>query len=237
MLAWPQVEPLVLPAGIAGHFDAVLFDMDGTLVDSGPYWKQAEREAFATVGIDITDEMALISAAMSTADVTQHWYQHQPWQGRPLAELETAVVERVMALVAERAEPLEGVHETLCALRGAGLKTALASNAPLALCHQTIGKIGIAPYFDAVFSVDHVERGKPAPDIYLHAAQSLGVEPERCLVFEDSVAGVHAGVEAGMTVIAVPSEGQVFHEAPRLPHLFLASLTEFCRRYFPDAVR
>lgn len=233
MLTWPQVEPLVLPAGIAGHFDAVLFDMDGTLVDSGPYWKQAEREAFATVGIEITDEMAQISVAMSTADVTAHWYRHQPWHDRPLAELEAAVVEKVMALVGNHATALEGVHEVLAGCRAAGLKTALASNAPLELCHHTLQTLGIAPAFDAVFSVDHVTRGKPAPDLYLHAAQSLGVAPQRCLVFEDSVAGVHAGVEAGMTVVAVPSEGQVFDEATHLPQLFLASLSEFCQRYFP----
>lgn len=231
MQAWPAAQGLDLPQGLAGHFDAVLFDMDGTLVDSGPWWRQAERETFATVGIDITDEMAHISAAMSTADVTAHWYRHQPWEGRSMAELEQAVVERVMALVSQHATPLAGVGELLAGCRAASLVTALVSNAPLPLCEHTLRALGISPAFDAVFSVDHVTRGKPAPDIYLHAAQQLGVNTSRCLVFEDSLAGVQAALDADMTVIAVPSAGQVFDDASPRPHLFVRTLDEFCGRF------
>jgi beta-phosphoglucomutase-like phosphatase (HAD superfamily) len=91
----------------------------------------------------------------------------------------------------------------------------------------------MAQAFCAMFSAEQVERGKPEPDIYLHAARTLGVDAKRCLVFEDSVGGVQAAVRAGMTVIAVPSAGQLFDAVSHPPHLLIASLPDFNRLYFP----
>lgn len=224
----PLVPDSAVPERLRARFDAALFDMDGLLIDSEPYWKLAEREAFAEVGIEITDSMALISASMSPTAVAEHWFRFQPWQGRTLADMVEAVVSRVAARVSSHGEARTGVHETLAHCAAMGWKAALVSNSPLALCRHTTHKLGIADAFCAMFSAEHVERGKPEPDVYLHAARTLGVEPGRCLVFEDSVGGTQAAVRAGMTVVAVPSAGQSFHAATHPPHCVVPTLADFC---------
>ena len=105
-----------------------------------------------------------------------------------------------------------------------GWRVALASNSPLSLCHHTLDALGLRPAFDTIVSAEQVVRGKPAPDIYHFAAQRLGVPAGRCLVFEDSVTGTHAARQAGMTVIAVPSEDQCFDGAQPVPHWVVPTL-------------
>lgn len=221
-----QSMPVALSLDSLGRerFDAAIFDMDGLLIDSEPFWKRAERESFAEVGIAISDEMSRITAPMTTAEVAAHWFGHRPWQGPSQRELEERVIARVAALVSAQGRALPGVRETLQACRALGWRTALASNSPLSLCHHTLEALGLRPAFDAIVSAEQVARGKPAPDIYHFAARQLQVAAARCLVFEDSVSGTRAARQAGMSVIAVPSEDQVFEGAQPVPHWVLPSL-------------
>jgi sugar-phosphatase len=214
------------------QFDAAVFDMDGLLIDSEPFWKRAERESFAEVGIHITDEMSAITAPMTTAEVAAHWYAFRPWEGRSERELEDAVISRVKDLIGRQGAPLPGVRDTLQACRLRGWRTALASNSPLSICEHVLAALDLHRAFDFVLSADQVARGKPAPDIYLEAARRLGTSPARCLAFEDSVSGVRAAREAGMTVIAIPSVGQAFVTATHTPHAVYPSLTAFRDLHF-----
>jgi sugar-phosphatase len=206
-------------------FRAAIFDMDGLLIDSEPYWKDSEREVFGSVGIDITDEMAAITAPLTTRQVAEHWYRVRPWTGRTIAEMETAVIARVAALVRDRGAALPGVREALALCARQDWRVALASNSPATLCHLVLEVLGIAPAFRAVVSADEVERAKPDPSIYRLAARKLGVAPEECVVFEDSPTGVRAARAAGMCVVAIPSAGMRVAEAE--PHLTLGALHEF----------
>ena len=206
-------------------FRAAIFDMDGLLIDSEPYWKDSEREVFGSVGIDITDDMAAITAPMTPRQVTEHWYSVRPWSKPTLAEMESAVIERVAAHVRARGAALPGVREALAICEEQGWRVALASNSPAVLCKLVLDVLGIAPSFHAVLSVDDVGRGKPDPAIYLLAASRLGVEPAECLVFEDSPTGVRAARAAGMRVVAIPSAGMRFADVE--PHLTLRALHEF----------
>lgn len=224
----PGLDP-ALPERFRARFDAALFDMDGLLIDSEPYWTIAERAAFAEVGIEITEAMAMVSASMSPAEVAAHWFRFKPWEGRSQADLVEAVVSRVAAQVSRHGIARAGVREMLAHCTTMGWKAALVSNSPLGLCRHTTHALRIADAFCAMFSAEQVERGKPEPDVYLHAARTLGVDPARCLVFEDSVGGVQAAVRAGMTVVAVPSAGQAFREASHPPHFVVPTLEEFCR--------
>jgi mannitol-1-/sugar-/sorbitol-6-/2-deoxyglucose-6-phosphatase len=206
--------------------------MDGLLIDSEPYWRGAEREVFGSVGIEIDASMSAVTAPMTTREVAEHWYAHKPWIGRSIADMETAVVARVAASMAASGAPLPGVREILALCARLDWRVALASNSPAVLCRQVLGKLGIAECFAAVVSADQVERGKPDPAIYLHAARLLGIAPGECLVFEDSRTGVRAARAAGMSVVAIPSAGQVF-EPDHSPHLTLGALHEFA----PDHAR
>lgn len=206
-------------------FRAAIFDMDGTLVDSEGFWRVAEQEVFGKVGIHITDEMSAVTAPMTPRQVTEHWYSVRPWAEPSLEHMETAVIERVAELMRAGCRALPGVREILARCKSLGWRVALASNSPELLCQLVLRELGISGHFDEVVSVDAVARGKPAPDIYLLAARRLGVPPEECLAFEDSLTGVRAARSAGMRVVAIPSAGQRF--AGQEPHLLLSSLEEF----------
>jgi mannitol-1-/sugar-/sorbitol-6-/2-deoxyglucose-6-phosphatase len=209
-------------------FAAAVFDMDGLLIDSEPFWKRAERESFAEVGICISAEMSEITAPMTTAEVAAHWYAFRPWQGRSTSDLEQAVVSRVRELVDRHASALPGVRETLRACRARGWRVGLASNSPLTLCRHVVGALSL----HVILSAEQVERGKPAPDIYLESARRLGVPPSRCLAFEDSVSGARAARTAGMTVVAIPSAGQSFGTTLHPAHAVFPSLSDFWKTHF-----
>ena len=215
-----------------GHFNAAIFDMDGLLIDSEPFWKLAERESFAEVGIHITDEMSKVTAPMTTAEVAEHWYAFRPWEGRSTRELENSVVSRVRDLVNKHGTALPGVRDTLESSRSLGWRIALASNSPLSVCQQVLAVLDLHGAFDAIVSAEQVARGKPSPDIYIEAALRLDVPPTNCLAFEDSASGVRAACDAGMTVVAIPSAGQTFESSAHFPHAIFPSLSVFHEAYF-----
>jgi mannitol-1-/sugar-/sorbitol-6-/2-deoxyglucose-6-phosphatase len=212
-------------------FRAAIFDMDGLLIDSEPYWKLAERDVFGTVGIEISDEMAAVTAPMTTRQVAEHWYGVRPWHEPTVEDMEAAVIARVADLIRARRQPMPGVREILALCAGLGLRVGLASNSPATLCHLVLRELEIAAAFQAVASADFVESGKPDPAVYLHAACLLGVPANECIAFEDSATGVRAARAAGMSVVAIPSAGQSFPAGSFAPHLRLRSLREFAREH------
>ncbi len=213
-------------------FRAAIFDMDRTLVNSEGCWKAAEREVFGSVGIEITEAMAAVTAPMTPRQVTDHWYRHKPWPNPSYEQMEAAVVRRVAEQLRDECVAMPGAREALDLCRALGWKLALASNSPAQLCFLVLQRLGIAARFDTVVSVDDVASGKPDPDIYLLAARRLGVEPQECLAFEDTPVGARAALAAGMRVVAIPSTGQDFADVQ--PHLLLRGLDEFGPHHASD---
>jgi HAD superfamily hydrolase (TIGR01509 family) len=210
-------------------FRAAIFDMDGTLIDSEAFWRNAEREVFGAVGIDITDAMATVTAPMTPRQVCEHWYRVKPWLNPSFEEMEQAVVASVAEQMRVRCEELPGVRHILGLCEALGWRLALASNSPASLCELALRQLSIAGRFDVVVSADDVEHGKPDPAIYLLAARRLGVAPGECLVFEDSATGARAALAAGMRVVVIPSAGQDFSGVTA--HLTLRDLLEFEARH------
>jgi HAD superfamily hydrolase (TIGR01509 family) len=208
-------------------FRAAIFDMDGLLIDSEPLWKLAEREVFGAEGIEIDDAMSAVTAPMTTRQVAEHWYRIRPWRDKSIEDMEAAVVARVAELIRTSASAMSGVHEILALCAQSGWRVGLASNSPSVLCQLVLRELDIAGSFQAVASADLVERGKPDPAVYLHAARLLGVAPPQCLAFEDSPTGVRAALAAGMSVVAIPSAGQSFAAQNARPHMTLGGLAEF----------
>lgn len=212
-------------------FRAAIFDMDGLLIDSEPFWKLAEREVFGAEGIEISDAMAAHTAPMTTRQVAEHWYRVRPWREKTIEDVEAAVVVRVADQIRLGSTAMPGVHEILALCARLGWRVGLASNSPAVLCQLVLQELGIAHAFHAVVSADFVEAGKPDPAVYLQAARLLGVPPAECIVFEDSPTGVRAARAAGMSVVAVPSAEQVFAGGAHAPHVRLATLLEFAHEH------
>lgn len=212
-------------------FRAAIFDMDGLLIDSEDYWKRAEREVFGSVGIEIDDEMAAATAPMTPRQVTEHWYRVRPWRERTFEDMEAAVIARVADQIRAHGTAMRGVHEILALCASFGWRIGLASNSPAVLCQLVLGELRIAGAFQAVVSSDLVEQGKPDPAVYLHAARLLDVSAHECIAFEDSATGVKAARAAGMSVVAIPSAGQVLGGGPSGPQLRLNGLHEFAHEH------
>lgn len=181
---------------------AVLWDMDGTLVDTEPYWISAETALIESYGGSWSHEEAMQLVGQGL------WHSARILQakGVPLSEDEiiSVLTDRVLDQLVERGVPWRpGARELLVALREAGVPTALVTMSIGRMAHHVAGQLGFAG-FDAVVSGDDVEHSKPHPEPYLRGAAELGVDPARCVAIEDSPPGVASAAAAGMITIGVP---------------------------------
>ena len=195
---------------------AVLFDMDGLLVDTEPVWTVAEVELARELGGEFTPELkaAIVGTRMEVAVPTVLRWFGAPAEAEDVARTSVWLLERMVGLFAARPLVLPGVPELLEGLRQAGVPTALVSSSYRVLVDAVLAH-GIGP-FEVTVAGDEVLHGKPHPQPYLLAAERLGVDPAGCVVLEDSPAGVASGEAAGCAVVAVPSvAGVVFDPAPR----------------------
>ncbi len=183
---------------------AVIFDMDGLLIDSEPFWRRAEMEVFADVGVTLTDEMCLHTMGLRLDAVVQHWFQRAPWSGKTQAKVVSEISTRVAELITAHAEPLPGVPDALAFFKVRGLPVALCSSSPMNVIDAALAKLSLTGRMRAVCSAEGETHGKPHPAVYLTTAAKLGVEPASCLAFEDSMNGCIAAKAARMKVVAVP---------------------------------
>ena len=182
--------------------DAVIFDLDGTLVDSMWMWRQIDIEFLGERGIALPEDLQQKIEGMSFRETAV--YMQERFQLKETAE-ELMDIWNKMAFEKYKNEvPLKrGIQKFLEHLKENQIKMGIAtSNSPL-LVETVLKAQGIFEYFDSIHTANEVEKGKPAPDIYLLVAKDLGVEPEKCLIFEDIVQGIMAGKNAGMTTCAI----------------------------------
>ena len=213
----------------ARPIEAVVFDMDGVLVDSEPMWRAVEREVFAGVGIELTDEDLYPTMGVRIADVVDRWYRRHPWPEPSREKVAATIVEGVARTVRERGLLLDGARDAVDHVRSLGLGVALASSSPMPLILAVLSLDGLAARFDVVVSGEDEDLGKPDPAVFLSAARRLEVPPDRCLVVEDSINGVRAGTAAGMVCVAVPAVGGDDHIAIEAD-LVLGSIGELDER-------
>jgi HAD superfamily hydrolase (TIGR01509 family) len=206
---------------------AVIFDMDGLLIDSEPLWRIAEIEVFNAVGVPLTEAMALSTMGMRTDEVVEHWFARYPWQDASLKEVEARITDRVIDLVRERGAPMPGVREVIASLQERGYPLAIASSSSSEIIAAVVHQIGVAGAFQILQSAEHEPYGKPHPGVYIAAARALGVAPSDCLAFEDSANGVLAAKAARMACIAVPDPAVRDDRRFCIADTVLGSLGEF----------
>lgn len=180
---------------------AVIFDMDGVLIDSEQFWTQAELDVFSSYGVQVTDDLAAQTKYMTTQEVTEFWYERFPWENFDASDLENKVVSRVIEMIQTEDCTMSGVEMFIKNLKSKEYKIGLATNAPLRVAHAVLEKLQVRDLFDAVHSSEFETQGKPHPAVYLTSAKNLGVSPEHCIAIEDSQSGLKAAKEAGMQTV------------------------------------
>jgi sugar-phosphatase len=175
---------------------AIIFDLDGLLIDSEPLWVRAEIEVFAAEGLVITAEQCPQTKGLRTDDVIRHWF------GSHIVEIELKLIERVATLIATEGVALAGIDHVMALARTLRCPLALASSSPMRVIEAALGRLQLK--FDVVQSAEKEPYGKPHPGVFLKTAERLGVDPVSCVVLEDSLNGVIAAKAARMRCIAVP---------------------------------
>jgi sugar-phosphatase len=185
---------------------AIVFDMDGVLVDSEPLWHQAEIEVFGRFGVRLTPVLCLETTGVRVDDVVRHWERRFPdaFVGVAHGDVIAAIIDGVVERVSAAAEAMAGVVDVLQCGRRLGLPMGVASSSPRPIIDAVLRRLDVGDAFDVVCSAWELPHGKPDPAVYLQACGALGVAPEDALAVEDSHSGLLAAMRAGMMVVAIP---------------------------------
>ena len=183
--------------------EAVIFDMDGVLIDSEQVWDAAREQLTRERGGRWHERAQLEMMGMSSLEWSRYMHDEIGLSDSP-EEISAEVVRRLEALYREQLPAMPGAHEAVERL-AARWPLALASSSNRELIVLALELLGVADRFQAAVSSEEVGRGKPAPDVYLEAARRLGVDPTRATAVEDSHNGIRSAKAAGMRVIAIPN--------------------------------
>ena len=198
-----------------GDFGAIIFDLDGVLVDSEIWWDETRRDWAAAHGRQWTEADRVAVMGANSAGWARIMRERLDLASVDPKAIERAIVDGVVARFHAEGAPVIAGAVPAARRLAARYPAGIASSAHAMVIAAALESAGLANAFRVVVSADEVSHGKPAPDVYLEAARQLAVEPEACLVVEDSVNGVRAGRAAGMTVVLVPNAS-----VPPLPEAF-----------------
>ena len=205
--------------------------MDGLLLDSEPYWKEAEIEVFSKLGVPLTGWMCDSTVGKRIEEVVSHWHKLYPWDanksGASFKEVSKEVLHKVISLINDRGIPLEGVDYIIKFFKDRKIKTAIASSSAMIIIEAALQKFAIKEEFDSVHSAENEQFGKPHPAVYLNTAKQLGTLPMNCLAFEDSYNGLVAAKDAGMKTVVIPEKRFFNDERFSLADIKLSSLKQF----------
>ena len=209
------------------QYEAVIFDMDGVLIDSEPLWKIAMEEVFHSLGSKLTKADFQKTVGLRIDEVVHFWNHHENWGVENEQDVEEAIILKMISLISQNAQPLEGVIETLTFLKRKGIKIGLGTSSSSRLIHVVLTELNIAHYFDFTHSAETEHFGKPHPAVYLTVAEQLKVKPNKCLVIEDSFNGVIAGLAAKMKVVCIPEKTHFPNPKLALADFQFHTMTEF----------
>ena len=208
-------------------YEAVIFDMDGVLIDSEPLWKIAMEEVFHSLGSTLTKADFQKTVGLRIDEVVHFWNKHENWGVENEQDVEEAIIAKMIELISKNATPLSGVIETLTYLKKSGLKIGLGTSSSSRLIQVVLSELNIKDFFDYTHSAETEAFGKPHPAVYLTVAERLNVSPNNCLVIEDSFNGVIAGLAAKMKVVCIPEKTHFPNPRLSVADFHFSTMNEF----------
>jgi sugar-phosphatase len=205
---------------------AVIFDMDGLLIDSEPLWQKAEIEVFREVNVFLNHILCRQTTGLRIDEVVDYWYHKFPWKSIGKRELTEDIIKRVIELISREGEAKHGVGEIFDFLKRKNVKIALASSSAYSIIDTVLNRLGIKEVFEEIYSAAEEEYGKPHPGVYLTTAKKLQIKPQECLVLEDSLNGVIAAKAAQMKCVAIPELFPDYQPKYIIADLVMKSLSE-----------
>ena len=181
-----------------------IFDMDGLLLDSERLFQVGWHMLADKYGVELGDRFS--GEIIGCGEVQAAGVLSRYFPGAVPQDLIEECKAKVAELEETQLELKKGVREILAGLKSAGFRLAVASSSPLTMIRKNLGRMGVLDFFDVLLSGEEVTRGKPNPDIFLLAAERLGLEPESCYVFEDSLNGIRAAHAANCRAVMIPDQ-------------------------------
>ncbi len=210
-------------------FEAVIFDMDGVIIDSEPLWKIAMEEVFSGLGSRLKKEDFQKTVGLRIDEVIHYWNIKEQWGIRDESEVEEAIIIKMERLIAAKPAALEGVIDTLNYLKLWNIPVGLATSSSSRLIKVVLDKLAIKHLFNFVHSAEMEQYGKPHPAVYLTVAKKLAVLPEKCLVIEDSLNGIISAKAAKMTAVCIPEKTHHIEPKLILADYQFESMTDFLK--------
>ena len=203
-------------------FQAIIFDMDGLLVDSEPLWHEAEVAMIEGAGYVYADEVREQTIGVRVDEFSRIIHRHYPRVGATPAHIMEEISRRILSLPREKVHSRPGAEAMIQFAVDNAIPRAIASSSESRVIDHFVRLMGWEGLIPQRYSAEKMPRGKPAPDIYLHAADQLGIAPLHCLALEDSRAGTMAAIAAGMTCYTVPdpTHSSAADFADINPHVF-----------------
>ena len=207
---------------------AVIFDMDGLLIDSNLIWVEAENKVLGKLGVPVLDNEKMVHTfGLREEEAVEYWFSKYPWQGSSKEEVLSGVIQEVVHLFKTQGKLMEGANEVIELFSLQNIPIAVASSSEMIIIETALTKFSIKDKMKVICSAENVTKGKPEPEIYLTTAKKLEVTPSECLVFEDSINGVLAAKAAKMKCVAVPDVRLKRNKSFNIADLTLNSLKDF----------
>lgn len=185
---------------------AVIFDMDGVLIESEHLWRRAMIKGFKEAGMELSENDCRQTMGLRIGEVISLWQDHFKAYTYSAKELENKIISLLLDLINESGSFIQGIPALLAFCHEKRLKLGLATSSSQLLMNSILKKLDLEHTFEAALSAEYMKYGKPHPEVFLTCAENLNVSPQHCLVIEDSLNGVIAAKAAQMKVVAVPDE-------------------------------
>ncbi|MCK8046162.1 hexitol phosphatase HxpB [Shewanella sp. 1CM18E] len=205
---------------------AVIFDMDGVLIDSEPTWQIAIFKVMSDLGLNVTMQDMTLTTGLRIDQVVEFWYQRCPWANYNNQQTAQAIVDQVVSHILADGQPMQGVNEALKACKALELKVGLATSSSSEIINAVLNRLQIESYFQAIESAENLQYGKPHPEVYLNCAAALNIDPINCLAIEDSFNGLVAARAANMQTVAIPEPQHAHLTKWAIAHQQLDSLLD-----------